>query len=790
MKKWKFWLFIGWIVIIATATKAQVTPVIKPRVLISTDIGGTDPDDNQSMVHLLMNSDRMDIEGLVSSPSYGNGSKAELLRMIDLYEQDFHRLHARIDDLMTPAELRTLCKQGHKGAAPIQGFDKATEGSEWIVRCARQESDRPLWVLVWGGLEDVAQALHDAPDIVSRIRVYWIGGPNKKWSVNSYLYIVEHHPDLWMIENNASYRGFISDGKRNDNYNAHYYCRFIEGAGAMGADFKNYYGGLPKMGDTPSVLYVMEGDADDPTGESWGGSFEPMPYSPRTVFKRHTTERDTVAPYTIIEWRFKGPRLKDTPQGTPCLTLTIDKQEWDGYYMGKGEYIVRYAPKAPGRLPYTLHPKLPGGLPQGEGTIVVSEVWPGKQTPDSYQLGENWYTDKRDPALFQKKWQGAKTVSRQRKRVLNDWADRWSWIKGGNYELDKDMPIYLNKLKREMTFPMAWGTDEEKEFDQWKHKARETVKEAMMTPPTPAKEWDMKVIDVEQRNGYEARKIEFNISDYARIPAYLLVPTNTQAPKPAIITLHDHGAHFTIGKEKMVRPFGVDSLILADADKWAHGCYDDQYAGDYLASRGYVVLAIDALFWGERGRREGADYEGQQSVACVFEMLGRSWSGTTTYEDAYCAEFLASLPEVDANRIGCMGFSMGGYRSWMLSAISDRIKVGAAICWMVTTDYQLHWRYRGGKGGSDFANTLPGLRRYLDYPHVASLACPKPMLFFNGKKDKLFPPVSVEKAYAIMKQVWESQNSEENLVTRLWDVHHFCNKEIQCEVADFFDKHL
>ena len=59
----------------------------------------------------------------------------------------------------------------------------------------------------------MAQALHDAPDILPRIRVYWIGGPNKKWGVNSYVYIVENFPDLWIIENNASYRGFIGNNK-------------------------------------------------------------------------------------------------------------------------------------------------------------------------------------------------------------------------------------------------------------------------------------------------------------------------------------------------------------------------------------------------------------------------------------------------------------------------------------------------------------------------------------------------------------------------------------------------
>lgn len=81
------------------------------------------------------------------------------------------------------------------------------------MRQARRQSDRPLWILVWGTLEDVAQALHDAPDIKDKIRIYYIGGPNKKWGVNSYAYIAENFLDVWMIENNATYRGLIADGK-------------------------------------------------------------------------------------------------------------------------------------------------------------------------------------------------------------------------------------------------------------------------------------------------------------------------------------------------------------------------------------------------------------------------------------------------------------------------------------------------------------------------------------------------------------------------------------------------
>ena len=259
--------------------------LLKHRILISTDIGGTDPDDNQSMAHFLMYNDCFELEGLVSSPFGGSGSKEELLRMIDLYEKDYLKLKKHANGMMMPEELRALCKQGRRGGTPFKGYENSTEGSDWIVKCAKKKSDRPLWILVWGGLDDVAQALHDAPEIEKKIRVYWIGGPNKKWGVNSYTYIAESFPNLWMIENNASYRGFIGGeevnnkleyiedyrsfgrGKElNNKLNESYYECSIKGAGNLGKDFKSYYDGNIKMGDTPSLLYMMNGNPDDPEG--------------------------------------------------------------------------------------------------------------------------------------------------------------------------------------------------------------------------------------------------------------------------------------------------------------------------------------------------------------------------------------------------------------------------------------------------------------------------------------------------------------------------------------------
>jgi hypothetical protein len=108
---------------------------------------------------------------------------------------------------------------------------------------------------------------------------------------------------------------------------------------------------------------------------------------------------------------------------------------------------------------------------------------------------------------------------------------------------------------------------------------------------------------------------------------------------------------------------------------------------------------------------------------------------------------------------------------------------------MVTTDEQMSFKYSRTENGG-FANCFPGLRRWLDYPHVASLACPKPMLFINGSQDKLFPVAGVEKAFATMHATWEDQGVGDRLETELWEMPHSCGLRSQARVLEFFKKYL
>ena len=136
-------------------------------------------------MHFLVYADMFDVEGLISSP-YGAGRREHIVQVIDRYAVDYAHLKMYSNRYPPPDELGRVTKEGALDPAGSSGVGRPTEGSDWIVRAARRNDPRPLWVLVWGGIDDLAQALHDAPDILPKLRVYFIGGPNKMWSVDAY----------------------------------------------------------------------------------------------------------------------------------------------------------------------------------------------------------------------------------------------------------------------------------------------------------------------------------------------------------------------------------------------------------------------------------------------------------------------------------------------------------------------------------------------------------------------------------------------------------------------------
>jgi hypothetical protein len=402
-----------------------------PRVIVSTDIGGTDPDDFQSMVHFLVYADMFDIEGLISSP-YGPGRREHVLQVIDRYEIDYPNLKTYSDRYPTPDELRRVTKQGAITSGPGR-TGKSTEGSDWIVRAARRDDPRPLWILVWGGIDDLAQALHDAPDILPKLRVYFIGGPNKMWSVDAYDDIERRHPTLWMIESNATYRGWFTGGNQSGEWgNSAFVASHIRGHGALGEYFATHLKGTIKMGDSPSVAYLLHDAAtfNDPTRPSWGGTFARVWDGRKTEFDRLTTETDTAEAFGVVEFTLFIPAT-ESPTRVHDTKMIVDGRipaEAVPIYVPDAPpdrrvgMRFRFSPRDAKTWPYVIR-SIDKRLDGMSGKFTATPP-PIERTKRTSSVHPNWWIDDPDPAAAEGIHPGAKSVNRWREAFLKDFAAR------------------------------------------------------------------------------------------------------------------------------------------------------------------------------------------------------------------------------------------------------------------------------------------------------------------------------------------------------------------------------
>lgn len=390
-------------------------------MIVSTDIGGTDFDDFQSLVHLLVYADAIDLEGMIASPwGEGRDRKKHLLELVDLYARDYPNLRTHSSRYPTPDHLRSISKQGGLDAAGLSGVGRRTEGSDWIIASAKRNDPRPLWLLVWGGIDDVAQAVHDDPCIKSKLRVYWIGGPNKKWSTTAYDYLAREHRDLWIIEANSTYRGwFVGGDQAGDLGNTAFVSQHVKGRGALG-DYFVTIAPQVKMGDSPSLTYVLGTTPENPTAASWGGSYVRAWDRPRYTFRAAPTKDDVVETFSLIEliYRPAGP----APASATRASLIIDRQEFIGFADGEGAWRFIFSPKEAKSWTYRIASNHPG-LDGQTGAFSSRNPSPdlGRKPAAEYP---NWWTDDPAPEFSEGSHQGAKTVSRWRAEFLRDFAQR------------------------------------------------------------------------------------------------------------------------------------------------------------------------------------------------------------------------------------------------------------------------------------------------------------------------------------------------------------------------------
>jgi dienelactone hydrolase len=352
-------------------------------------------------------------------------------------------------------------------------------------------------------------------------------------------------------------------------------------------------------------------------------------------------------------------------------------------------------------------------------------------------------------------------------------------------------------------YDMAFVGDRFKDLDAFKRAGREKVFEVLLHRP-PAVAPRAEVLQRDDLGTYIREKVVFNTTPELRVPAYVLVPKGLKGRAPALVDLHSHGGMFLFGKEKVL-DMGRNHPAMTE---YHRRNYEGRPTATEWVRHGYVVISIDAFMFGERrvlidaDRKFGWDRtrytledvarlnqvcRGKEStIVKSLIFAGLTWPGVVFWDDIRTVDYLVTRPEVDPERIGCVGISMGGYRSIYLAGLDERIKAACITGFMSTVRPMM----RAHVDTHSFVHFVPTLHRHLDLPDVASLHAPKPLLVQQCSQDRLFTLEGMKDSLARIEAAYAKAGARAQFTGRMYDAPHQFTRQMQDEAKAWFDRNL
>ena len=257
---------------------------------------------------------------------------------------------------------------------------------------------------------------------------------------------------------------------------------------------------------------------------------------------------------------------------------------------------------------------------------------------------------------------------------------------------------------------------------------------------------NVREIEREETETYVLKKIVFTSEPYADVPCYLLTPKRGKPPYPAMICLQGHspGMHLSVRRER------------TEADrKFAEG---DRDFAIQAVNHGFVALAIEQRCFGERKETLQKQRSSQtcHDAAMHALMLGHTLLAERIWDVMRGIDYLDTLPEVDSNRVCCMGNSGGGTASFYAGCVEPRIKLVVASCSFCTYADSIMSIYHCAD------NYIPGIFKVAEVADLAGLIAPRKLLVVAGEKDEIFPITGVHKAFDKAKRIFAAAGCTDN----------------------------
>jgi len=258
------------------------------------------------------------------------------------------------------------------------------------------------------------------------------------------------------------------------------------------------------------------------------------------------------------------------------------------------------------------------------------------------------------------------------------------------------------------------------------------------------------------------RKITFQSEPGDRVPAYVLIPTRVAGKMPAVLCLHQ------------------TTRVLGKGEPAGLGGKANLHYALELAQRGYVTLAPDYPSFGEH--------------KWDFKHAGDYQSGTmkAIWDNLRAVDVLESLPEVDGERIGCIGHSLGGHNTIFTAAFDPRIKVIVSSCGFTRLDKDDMPSWTGPVYMPRIASVYGNDAKRLpfDFTEIVGALAPRPFFASAAVQDDDFDVSGVRDAMASAEKIYDLYGKRADLVGYYPDCKHDFPPDARKLAYEFLDKHL
>ena len=292
-------------------------------------------------------------------------------------------------------------------------------------------------------------------------------------------------------------------------------------------------------------------------------------------------------------------------------------------------------------------------------------------------------------------------------------------------------------------------------------------------PPRPNPQ-KVKVISREDRGTFTLEHFEFHNGVDMVVPGVLAIPKNLAGPAPVIVGMHGHS--------------GSKSEYLPNPEK-------EMSLGWMLVQKGFVVAAIDGYFNGDRvgkgpagPKLDAGAYPQEMSLFKLHLWQGRCLWGMMIRDEQCLIDYLETRPEIDKNRVGVTGMSMGCTRAWWVSALDDRVKAQVGVaCFTRYTELIAHGNLR--RHGIYYF--VPGVFKHFDTEAIFALSAPRPNLQLSGDEDGGAPTAGVITLEKKLGEIYRMYGQPENFRSVVYEhTGHEYLHEMRFEMVAWFEKHL